>query len=249
MGNQLDSVMNYPFRNAIIDFMHNKSAEQFTTQIMSICENYPKPTLDILMNLLGTHDTERILTALGGQPKGENGRPWQANTHMTPEQTSAAKHMLRIASVLQYTLPGVPSLYYGDEAGMAGYCDPFNRHTYPWGKEDKTLISHFTKLGQLRSACGELADGKFMPHYAKDGLLSYLRAKDDHAIMVIVNLDNQANDIAIPAGYEAIEQLIPAKLKDGIVTIAQTSYAVLRLKEAEATEQEIEDICEHESDD
>lgn len=242
MGNQLDSVMNYPFRNAVIDFMRNKSAEQFTMQVMNICENYPKPTLDILMNLLGTHDTERILTALGGQPKGENGRPWQAATHMTPEQASNAKHMLRIASVLQYTLPGVPSLYYGDEAGMAGYCDPFNRHTYPWGKEDKTLISHFAKLGQLRNACPELTDGRFVPHYAKNGLLSYLRVKGDNAIMVIINLDQQAKSIAIPTGYAATEQLIPAKLKDDIVTIAQNSYAILRLKRVAAAEQSCEDI-------
>ena len=128
--------MNYPFRQAIIDYVKGADAEHIMDRIMSIVENYPKPVLDVLMNLLGTHDTERILTVIAGEPMGGNGREWQANTKLSSEQRELGIKLLKIAVGIQYTLPGFPCVYYGDEVGMEGYRDPFNRGCFPWGKEE-----------------------------------------------------------------------------------------------------------------
>ena len=115
---------------------------------MTLAENYPPQVLTCCMNLLGTHDTPRILTALIDDFEGS--REEKAARHLSPGQLLVAKERLRMASFLQFTLPGAPTVYYGDEVGMEGYADPFNRRTYPWGREDEELLAHYRRLGQLR---------------------------------------------------------------------------------------------------
>ena len=101
---------------------------------MTILENYPPQVVACNMNLLGTHDTPRILTAL--VDPFECSREQQAARRLSPEQLKLAKERLLMATFLQYMLPGSPSLYYADEAGMEGHKDPFNRRPYPWCRED-----------------------------------------------------------------------------------------------------------------
>lgn len=135
---ELDSVMNYPYRKAVIDFLRQRDdGKGFREAVMTIAENYPPQVLACCMNHLGTHDTPRILTALMDDFEGS--RAEKAARHLSPGQLLVAKERLRMASFLQFVLPGAPSVYYGDEAGMEGYADPFNRRTYPWGREDPDL--------------------------------------------------------------------------------------------------------------
>ena len=150
MGEQLDGVMNYPFKEAIIALMLGGKTKDFVSSITHILENYPKANLDVNMNLIGSHDTARILTVLSGvnPPYRKEDR---ALFTMDGELYALAKHRLKIASALQYFLPGVPCLYYGDEAGAYGYEDPLNRGTYPWGREDVDLVDHYQRLGNLRN--------------------------------------------------------------------------------------------------
>ena len=150
-GAQLDSVMNYPFYNAIVAFVRGGSAADFENAVLDIVENYPPQVLRLLMNHVGTHDTARLLTALAGEPDNGRGRGWQAVQKLTDEQYAAGKRLLRLATMLQYCLPGVPCLYYGDEAGMQGHRDPFDRGTFPWGREDGELTSWYRSLGLLRA--------------------------------------------------------------------------------------------------
>ncbi|MGN1050938.1 MAG: glycoside hydrolase family 13 protein, partial [Acutalibacteraceae bacterium] len=150
LGDELDSVMNYVFRNAIIDYVKGVDAKYVMNNILSVIENYPRPVLRVLMNLLSTHDTERILTIIGGEPLNGRDRHWQSKQKLTKEQYENAKKLLKIAVGIQYTLPGFPSVYYGDEAGMEGYRDPFNRACYPWGKEDKEILKWHKDLGEIR---------------------------------------------------------------------------------------------------
>ena len=158
-GSQLDSVMNYPFANAIIDFVCGGNGKDFAEAVMTVLENYPPQSLHNLMNHIGTHDTARILTRLAGEPVMGRKRDWQAKQTLSPEQYEKGKKMLKLAALLQYTLTGLPSLYYGDEAGLTGYGDPFCRGTYPWGNEDAELLDFYKKLGSARRNCTAFKEG------------------------------------------------------------------------------------------
>lgn len=204
MGGQLDSVMNYPFRDAILGFLCGAHASLMMDRIETIVENYPPQVLDILMNHIGTHDTERALTVLGGEPAGERGRAWQSAQRMTPDQRETALERLRLASLLQFTLPGVPCIYYGDEAGMEGYRDPFNRACYPWGREEEDLIAWYRYIALLRREHGDiLKHGKLRSVYAHGDILSFERYIEteygEKALFIAVN---RSGDNAVIPGVD-----------------------------------------------
>ncbi len=186
-GSQLDSVMNYPFATAIIEFLTNGNAELFFDIVCSIYENYPKEALHLLMNHIGTHDTERILTALGAERALNKSREWQSKSKMTDEQLQYAKKLLYLAAIIQYTLPGIPSLYYGDETGVQGYGDPFCRSFYPWGNEDMYLVDFYKKIGKFRRGCEAFFDGDFVPLYCGDGVIAFSRKGKKEQVAVCVN--------------------------------------------------------------
>ena len=193
----LDSVMNYPFRNAILHLLRGQDdGTQFQSTVMTVLENYPAQVVSCNMNLLGTHDTPRILTALVDDFDGS--RETLAGTHLTPEQLELAINRLILASSLQYTLPGAPSLYYGDEAGMEGHKDPFNRRTYPWGGENRELLYHFTILGKLRREKPALRTGNTEFLHAGGGRLAFARVLKGSRIRIYVNLSGE--NWQIPAG-------------------------------------------------
>ena len=186
-GRELDSVMNYPFRSAIIDFMKTADAERFMDSVLTICENYPPQVLCCLMNHLGTHDTERIFSILGGLD-GENiGRDKQRMLKLNLKQKKQAEKLLRQAVVLQYTLPGVPSIYYGDEMLTEGLKDPFNRTFFPWDKEKPQLWYDLEFLGKVRKKYDCLKKGKFYPVSATMGCVAYVRASEKDSLMIIAN--------------------------------------------------------------
>lgn len=150
IGGQLDSVMNYPFKEAILNYVKYADARAFTDSILTIIEHYPKPAVDMLMNFISTHDTERALTRLGGEEVGWHDKDWQFEHHLSPSEYVYGISLLKCAMVLQFFLPGVPCVYYGDEAGMEGYRDPFNRCCYPWGHENIELIDFTRSLAKVR---------------------------------------------------------------------------------------------------
>ncbi len=160
LGDQLDSVMNYPFREAIISFMKGGSAKELVYSVMTILEHYPKPTIDVLMNFVSTHDIERAINRLGGDNCDDKSKDWMADRWLTHEQYHHGKELLKAAMALMFFLPGVPSIYYGDEAGLQGYKDPFNRRCYPWGNEDTDLIAYVTELSRVRKAIPNMKSGR-----------------------------------------------------------------------------------------
>ena len=200
LGGQLDTVMNYPFRDAIFAFLLGGDPRNFAESVESIVENYPPQCLRLLMNHIGTHDTERALTVLGGEPAGNRGREWQAAQSLTPEQRDIALKRLRLASLIQYLLPGVPCLYYGDEAGMEGYRDPFCRGAYPWGREGKNLLQWYKGLGMLRAQeKAILGKGSYRTLYADGNLLAFERfvfTEDArHSLTLVVNRSSRPQSI------------------------------------------------------
>ena len=230
LGEQLDSVMNYVFRNAILDFCRGQDARWTMSAIMSVVENYPRPVLRVLMNSLSTHDTERALTVIAGEPLNGRDRSWQAETHLSDEQRERGRKLFKAAVAMQYTLPGFPCIYYGDEAGMEGYRDPFNRCCYPWGKEDKELVEWHKTLGNLRKSCSALWDGEFVNVYAQGRRMSYIRHDDKTAIFCTFNLEDNTVEIDSPPGYgNAIPQL-GSEFKNGKLTLAPLSCEILLLE-------------------
>ena len=190
----LDSVMNYPFRTAILNYVKGwDDGQQLKDSVMTIVENYPPQVLACNMNLLGTHDTPRILTALVDDFDGN--REELANRRLVDGQYALAQERLLMATCLQYTLPGSVSVYYGDEAGMEGHKDPFNRRTYPWGRENPTLIAHHRRLGQLRNQYPCLRTGNIEFSQAGDGKLRYSRTLDGHRVTIWFNRSEEPWDV------------------------------------------------------
>ena len=198
LGGQLDSVMNYPFRNAILGFLLGENKCNFVEIVESIIENYPAQSLNLLMNHIGTHDTERAITILGGEPVLNNDRKWQSEHHkLSNEQRTLGIKRLKLAALLQFTLPGIPSVYYGDEAGVEGYKDPFNRACYPWGNENSELIEWYRNLGKLRTNESVFAKGtmNFITTNAdlantdsvSTDIIAYERADSSETLKIIIN--------------------------------------------------------------
>ncbi len=194
-GGQLDSVMNYPFRNAVLALLTERDAEGFYNILTELWSAYPRAVCHALMNLLGTHDTERILTVLGDKTRGEGlENAALAEKRLTKSQREKARELLCIASTLQFTVYGVPSVYYGDEAGVEGYHDPFCRMPYPWGREDKGLQAHYKALGKLRREHRCLADGdfRFSEHTAHAFAFERVAARGSDRLTVAVNMGADA---------------------------------------------------------
>lgn len=202
LGQQLDSVMNYPFMNAIILFIRHGNAENLHEVVTTIMQHYPPCVVHCLMNMLGTHDTKRILTALGGKELHDAPKEEKAQTFMTVEERRNALQLLRLASLIQMTLPGVPCIYYGDEAGMEGYEDPFNRRCYPWGNEEKELLAWYQKLASLRKKWTVFREGDYKTVYARDGVFIFQRSYQKETIVIGVNRSKQPFLIDIEAPFE-----------------------------------------------
>ena len=183
---ELDSVMNYPWRSAIIAFLRSQDdGSSLGESIMTIAENYPPQVLQALMNPLSTHDTPRILTNLVGDFQGD--REFQARVRLSYEQREYAFERSRMAAFLQYSLPGCPCIYYGDEAGMEGCRDPFNRGCYPWGWEDRRFIEFYRSLGQLKNNTPALQTGSVRVTQAGEGKIVFLRSSPGQTVLCCVN--------------------------------------------------------------
>lgn len=229
LGDQLDSVMNYVFRNAILDFCRGVDAKYVINNIITVLENYPKPVIRVLMNLLSTHDTERFLTLVAGEPLNGRDRKWQSETKLTKKQREYGIKLMKIASGIQYTLPGFPCVYYGDEAGMEGYKDPFNRCGYPWGKENEELVHWHTNLGTLRSQVSALWDGEFQNVYSKGNILSYLRHDTESGIYCAFNMGDVDVIMDIPAALTDGKPLMGTETINGRVIVPAKGSAFITI--------------------
>lgn len=174
-GHELDSVMNYPYRNAILEFTRGFiDANKFVRKIEIIKENYPKQTYDCLMNFLGTHDVPRLISILGDDDRYLGlQRDKQKNIKLSDGAYVRAKKKVKFAVKLLMTLPGAPCIYYGDEAGIEGLNDPMNRKTYPWEMEDQDLLEFFKDCTYMRVQREEMMKGSFE-----------INAVDEHTVSI-----------------------------------------------------------------
>ena len=191
---ELDSVMNYPFRSAILSFMAHPDANSFRAAVMSVAEHYPQEVLHCLMNSLSTHDTPRILTLLGDSFEGSK----QEKAHRFLEGDAKLWAIRRecAAAVLQFTLPGMPCIYYGDEAGLEGFEDPFNRRCFPWGHELKELQEVYRVLSKLKGSYPALKRGGIHFQDSGVGVIHMVRTCDTQHIHIFVN--GSTDPVTIP---------------------------------------------------
>lgn len=207
LGQELHGVMNYPFRNALIAYLLGGDADEFRETLEAIRENYPPNAFFSLMNFLGTHDTPRILTVLGAShvPDSKEDR---ASYRLSPEERQMGLARLRLAALVLFTFPGAPTVYYGDEAGMEGWEDPFNRACYPWGREDTELKAWFARLAHLRLDCPALQSGQLHWRWTSGPILAFARELNGQLLTTVINAADTPQSLTLPWSGAAPRDLL-----------------------------------------
>ncbi|MCC2259318.1 glycoside hydrolase family 13 protein [Intestinimonas aquisgranensis] len=205
LGGYLDGLMNYPFRNALLTWLLSHNAGAFRETMETLRENYPPAAFYSAMNSLGTHDTPRILTLLGvGGDCGGESKEWRSTYRLTPEQRKLGMERLRLASLVQYAFPGSPTTYYGDEAGMEGFEDPFNRRTFPWGSEDQDLTAWYTALGKARKELAPLRKGDIAYVKAEGAVLAFTRTWEGDSVLCAANAGDRPTTLTVDGSWAQV---------------------------------------------
>lgn len=217
LGAELDSVMNYPLRQAIIDFACGRiDGLGFSHRVTSLQENYPPPAFYALLNILSSHDVERILTAVSDPPALR--RAEQADYRIPPEQLPQAADRAKSAVMLQMLWPGVPCVYYGDEAGMQGFADPFCRGTFPWEAIDEDFYQWHKQLIALRKSSPAFTAGSFEQVYVYGRGYGFIRIAGPEKYIVLVNFSGDQQCFRIDAarfGIRGMENALWAQEQYG----------------------------------
>lgn len=228
---EMDATMNYPYKDAIIHFVQEKeSAKDFAKAIMSIAENYPKPVLDCVMNSLSTHDTMRILTVLGVD-KPPSKRSERAAFQMSQEEYERGKKKLKLAAFLQFVLPGCPCIYYGDEIGMQGFEDPFNRSCFTWENQDQDLLKYYWELSELKRSHPALQTGDIQVLFSENGVCCFSRKTEEEHLIFIASVRKQY-DCFLGERVKIMEQ---GHFRDGWLRIKQYGFVLFEIKEKEGS--------------
>lgn len=225
-GSQLDSVMNYPLREGIIDFVRDGNEASLASAVFNIVNNYPRYVRNNLMNILGTHDTARILTMLAGDRIGNSSKDVLARTKLSDEQFLLGCRLLKLAALLQYTLFGFPCVFYGDEAVMEGYRDPFCRGCYPWGHENKLMLDFYKRLGDLRKN-RVFADGDFRQLVAEKGVYAFERSLEETQTEVIVAVNRGGKEYNLYLG-SVYEDVFTGRRYSDFCKLQHNGYVVLK---------------------
>ena len=202
LGNELDSVMNYPLKSVIINALTQGDVNGLITTIKEQVNNYPKPALSVLMNILGTHDTARILTVLSGVDIPSD-RESASKLTLTKTQKAIAEERLLCAYTILFTLYGVPTVYYGDEVLLSGAKDPFNRRCMDFSLPKGKVYNLIKKLSKIRKENPVFSQGETVVDNLQNGVLRYKRTLGDEEIDVIVNLSNYEYNVTL-SGYDEL---------------------------------------------
>lgn len=190
LGEELDSVMGYPFRNNMFSFLKGEiKSYELCNRYMQIKENYPKESFKSNLNLIGTHDVTRAKTELNYDVD-----------------------LVKLAVAVQMTFEGVPYIYYGDEAGLCGGVDPDNRRTYPWKNEDEDMLSFYKDIIKIRNKNTLLSSGDTDFIYTENNsVFAFIRFNENNdRILILVNRSESTERISLNIDGSFIEE-IPIK--------------------------------------
>ncbi len=209
LGYSLDSVMNYPFRNAVISFARGETdAFRLRDFLLSQQHNYPLPMYKALMNLLSSHDVERLHSALGADCELKSlDRASQAAFRLTPEQSERADRLQKLCAAIQYCVPGVPCLYYGDEECLDGAGDPFNRA--PFEPAGRGLHNFYARLGKTRNGSEALKSGSAKFHAPTPDVLMILREAENGRVICVINRGSSDFDLRDYGFADHMDSTVP----------------------------------------
>ena len=226
LGSELDGVMNYPVREGIISLLKNRDPSLIDFAFTEVTFNAPKRVRDLQMNLLGTHDTERIITILAG--KSAEGKTLRelSTLMLSDEEKDRGIMLVKQAYTILATIPGIPAIFYGDEVGLEGYKDPFNRRPYPWKSGNEQIRSHYQKIGKIRRESSVFADGDFKVIKLDRDALIFERIKGEDKMLTAINLSDKPLKLKFTSKIEA---LISGK-EATLVTVAPNSSEIIKSK-------------------
>ncbi len=210
-GAELDATMNYPVRSALISYVRNEiGAAELAARLRQLQENYPPDNFYSALNLLGSHDRERLFTMLGGAPWPDGMTDEQCRDfRLTDEQAGLAISRLWLIALLQMTLPGVPCVYYGDERGLEGFRDPYNRGTFPWGGGRVDCATVYRNAIALRRMLPVLVNGDFEPFSCDGDVFGFWRRDAGTAVCVLVNSSlSEAHTVCVPLKGQTVSDVI-----------------------------------------
>lgn len=232
LGKGLDSVMNYQFTNAILKYIRFGRYEYLIETINEILAQYPKDAVNSLMNSLSTHDITRAMTTLVSDGIQNSRYNWVWDVpysrelqlkldSFTDDLYQKARQLIKLATTIQYFLPGNPCIYYGDEIGMYGYKDPFNRKCFSWNNIDSELHDFFVKLGKIRTQSEFLSDAEMRVLEANENIFifeRYSNNKVDDRILIIVNRSENDIIVDIPKEYANGKTLLELGVLDNVIS-------------------------------
>lgn len=221
LGKQLDTVMNYPWRNAIIDYIKSGNAERFADEILKIEENYPKPSIDCLMNIISTHDTERIINATGVERSVD--RNEAGSYEISEEELCRGINGAMSALFLLFSLPGIACIYYGDEVGLDGFRDPYCRKGYPYGKENIEILELVKELSNLRKKYCDDFSSLITDFSISGGAICYNRGK----LTFVINMSEKDEIVTKKGNFVITCNKNGVEFTDEVITIPKKSFAVL----------------------
>ncbi len=184
--NELNSVMNYPVKESILAFIRDKEPISLVSTIRMLINNYPKVVMDNLMNFLDTHDTGRLFSDLINIAGGDR---------------NLAKKYLKIASLLSFTVVGVPSIFYGDEYGMENN-DGSSRGCFDWKNYNNDIFKWYQTLTKIRKL-DVFKAGEMNILYAKHGKFVFERVSEKERVVVMVNLKSSPLKINLDGKYKS----------------------------------------------
>lgn len=205
-GRQWDSVMNYDaFMEPVSWFLTGMEkhsdwrddskrgdADLFFDMLLRNKARMPMPSYMMAMNELSNHDHSRFLT----RTNRTVGRLQTMGSRAAGEGVKLS--VFRQAILMQMTMQGAPTIYYGDEVGLCGWTDPDNRRTYPWGNENLELLEYHKYMNDIHKEYKALRLGSFIPVYAQRDLAVYARTYYDESVLVVVFTGDYDTEIHIP---------------------------------------------------
>lgn len=253
MGDMYDSVMNYIFRDAIAGFARgylinrdnkaemwdaNLTAAEAITILEILRERYPEEAFYAMMNLVGSHDTARILSYLDDieDDRYQESLGMEYNFPTYENTSDRAKQLQYVVSFLQFTYAGAPTIYYGDEIGMVGADDPDDRRAFTWGQGNQELVEWYAKLAAIRAEYPALRTGSveaFAPH---DDVMGYVRRDGADTLIILVNRSSSERQIRLNltelgVDADALVDMVKGKqrsaaytVSDDIVTVTVPAY-------------------------